>query len=80
MIHTPCHTSICSSWGIHVAFFSVLRARKGKNLEKNYCTNTWSKIFLFFKIASSKLVFINQMALIGDDLIRKYLSMQKFIQ
>ena len=27
-------------FGIHLAFFSVLRARKGKNFEKNYCTNT----------------------------------------
>ena len=67
-------------FGIHAAFFAVLRARKGKNVEKNYFTNTKSKIFLFFKIASRKLVFINQMALIDDDLIRKHLSKQKIIQ
>ena len=47
-----------------------------KNFEKNNCTNTWSKIF----ITSRRLVFIKQMALFGDDLIRKYPAMQKFIQ
>ena len=34
----------------------------------------------YFKTPSRKLVFINQTALIGGDLIRKYLAMQKFIQ
>ena len=33
-----------------------------------------------YLIASGKSVFIKQMALFGDDLIRKYPAMQKFIQ
>ena len=56
----------------------VLRARKGKNFElKRTIAPILSRKYL---IASRKFVSINQMALIGDDLVRKYLSMQKFIQ
>ena len=56
----------------------VLRARKGKNFElKRTIASILSRKYL---IASRKWVFINQMALFGDDLIRKYPAIQKFIQ
>ena len=54
MIHTRCHTSIwVPLWHPRSLFLSVLRTRKGKNFEKNYRTNTQSKIFDCFKKTSS---------------------------
>ena len=52
MIHKRCHTSIYAPLWHPPSFFSVLRAREGKNFKKNYCTNTWSKIFNCFKETS----------------------------
>ena len=65
-------------FGIRVAFFSVLRARKGTKFEKYYnnWTNAWSKIFNCFK----EISFFKPKGIVWDDLIRKYPAMQKFIQ
>ena len=65
-------------FGIRVAFFSVLRARKGTKFEKYYnnWTNAWSKIFNCFK----EISFFKPKDIVWDDLIRKYPAMQKFIQ
>ena len=60
----------------HVAFFQFWELARVKT-SKRTIAPILSRRYL---IPSRKLVFINQMALIGDDLIRKYLSMQKFIQ
>ena len=65
-------------FGIRVAFFSVLRARKGTKFEEYYnnWTNAWSKIFNCFK----EISFFKPKGIVWDDLIRKYPAMQKFIQ
>ena len=73
MIHTRCHTSIQAPLWHPPSFFSVLRARKGKNFEKNYCTNTQSKIFNCFK----EICFYKPNGIVQDDLIRTYPAMQK---
>ena len=62
----------------HVAFFQFWELARVKT-SKRTIAPILSRRYL---IPSRKLVFINQMAFIGDDLIRKYLAniSQKFIQ
>ena len=60
----------------HVAFFQFWELARVKT-SKRTIAPILSRRYL---IPSRKLVFINQMALIGDDLIRKYPAMQIFIQ